>query len=299
MPDQTEKKNRAHGSSHQSILYRTDWKAETSKVSSQSGDGHSQSIDTKAEDRRPTEDSISEDNLKSSIERRQYLEHHLRSRPTDLESYLELAQLYRDGDRPADAKRVLEQAAEVFPKQTQILWELEEAVLARSLQQYREVLEIAERLDTPEIDRELERSENDWASRRIEVCEARIARDPDLHDLRLALGEALLDAGRFKESIQAIAPLQDHDFFSASAYFLKGRCFLEIGQNHEAMKAFRSVALRRAVPAPAPLKIAALQLLCSTADRLGLPCTLELYQTQLKITESEVHGKSDEKQTLK
>ena len=61
------------------------------------------------------------------------------------------------------------------------------------------------------------------------------------------------------------------------------------------MKAFRAVALRRAVPAPAPLKIAALQLLCSTADRLGLPRTLELYQTQLKITESEVHGKSDEK----
>ena len=227
---------------------------------------------------------------KTTIERRQFLEHHLKGSPTDLDSYLELAHLYRQEQRPADAKRVLQQATEVFPDQAEVLWELEEAVLARSLQQYREVLEVAKKLDTPEIIRELERSEDDWACRRIEVCEARISRNPNLHDLRLALGEAMLDTGRYRDACDAVEPLLDQDAFAAGASFLMGRCLLELGNHQEAMKSLRSVALRRAVATNGPLKIAALKLLCANAERLGLQKTLELYQRELMNAEAEIQN---------
>ncbi len=272
-----------------SILFGNTWKPEPPAAKNESEVGHQS--ETKVADTHfnTTPSATATVNESLSIERRQYLEHHLKSRPTDLDAYLELAQLYRDDNRPADARRVLKLATQVFPENPTVLWELEEAVLARSLQQYREVLEIAKRLETPELDREIERSENDWACRRIEVCESRLKRDPKMHDLRLAMGEAFFDVGRFQEAIESVQSLEHEDSFSASAWFLKGRCLLEIGKNQEAMAALRAVALRRAVPAPIKLKTAALKLLCVTAERLGVPRSLELYRQQLKSSELELH----------
>ena len=127
-------------------------------------------------------------------ERRQELEHHLKSSPTDHDAYLELAAIYRSEIRPLEAKRVLSQAHDLFPDDTTILWELEEATLARSLQQFREFSDLAKRLETAEADREVQRSARDWAHRRIEVCEARLTRDPTLLHLHLVRAEA--HAGR-------------------------------------------------------------------------------------------------------
>ena len=287
MPEQPLENDAEQLGAQESILYHANWNSESITPPEDSSESDQSSNFQNKTNGSLDQSHVPQKQADNSIERRQYLEHHLRSRPTDLESYMELGQLYRDTDRPADAKRILEQAVEVFPKNPQVHWELEEAILARSLQQYREVLEIAERIDTPEIDRELERSQNDWASRRIEVCQARLKRDPELYDLRLALGEAFLDVGRYEESIESVRELADQDIYSASASYLTGRCYLEIGRNHDAMKSLREVALRRAVPASPELKIAALQLLCTTADRLGVSRTLEIYQTQLEIAQSE------------
>ena len=282
-----------------SILYDHHWQ-ETGK-SNQAND-ISQCSDPKVDDRvNPAsedpkhQDSIESENRNANIERRQFLEHHLKASPTDLDSYLELAQLYRDENRPADSKRILQHAIQVFPDNPQVHWELEEAILARSLQQYKEVLELAKKIDTPEIHRELERCENDWACRRIDVCEARIERDPSLNDLRLALGEAMLDASRYEEAIHSVEPLLMNDQYSASAFFLQGRCHLEIGNNQNAMSALRAVALRRAVPAPSELRIAALKLLCACAERIGVPMTHDLYQQQLKYAEAEHQESSHSK----
>ncbi len=238
----------------------------------------------------PTEVDIESSHTRSnaSIERRQFLEHHLKGSPTDLDSYMELAQLYRSENRPADARRVLQQAVQVFPDNASVLWELEEAILARSLQQYREVLEVSKKLESPEMDRELNRSASDWVCRRIEVCEARLDRNPELHDLRLSLGEALLDAGRHQDAIDAVTILLQQDHFSASASYLRGKCQLELGRNHDAMRSLRSVALRRAVTATPSLKIAALKLLALTAERIGATQTLELYKDQLHELESRI-----------
>ncbi len=222
------------------------------------------------------------------LERRQQLEHHLKQSPTDLDAYLELGRIYRAENRPADARRILRQAAEIFPDEEPVRWELEEAVLARSLQQLREVTELAERLDTLETERELGRCKADWAARRIEVCRARLERDPSKKHLRISLAEAKYDAGDYEESLQELDHVINDDDLSPVANLLRGRCLLEMGKDVEAMKALRAAALRRAVVAPLRVRVHALRLLCDAAERLGVSLTLEKYRKHLEQSEHEL-----------
>lgn len=225
---------------------------------------------------------------KLRLERRQQLEHHLKNSPTDLDAYMELGRIYRTDDRPIEAKRILEQARKIFPDEQELLWEYEEAVLARSLQQYREVSDLAERLDTLETDRELKRSQNDWARRRIEVCTARLNRDPNLYQLNIALAEAMYDAEMYEDAITTVDMVLNRDEVSSVAYLIKGRCLLASGNDLQAMVALRAVALRRAVVAPLKTRIIALKLLCETAERLGVALTLKKYRQHLAQAEQEL-----------
>jgi tetratricopeptide (TPR) repeat protein len=221
------------------------------------------------------------------LERRQELEHHLKSSPTDLDAFMELGRIYRAENRPADARRVFQQALQVFPDEAQLLWEHEEAVLARSLQQLREVTDVAKRLDTAESDRELKRCQNDWACRRMDVCRARLARDPSLTHLRVAMAEAMYDAGLYEGAMEEVKPVLDHDELSPTAYLIQGRCQLETGKEIEAMASLRAAAMRRAVVAPLRVRVAALRLLCETAERLGVTLTLAQYRHHLEKAEQQ------------
>ena len=216
------------------------------------------------------------------LERRQELEHKLKANPTDLDGFLELAAIYRSEQRPLEAKRLLQQATQIFPDDERVLYQLEEAILARSLQQYREVSDLASRLKTPEADRELERSRGDWAMRRIEVCRARLARDPSQIQLRLAMADAKFDAEMFEESFADAGHLLELDEFSPQAHFLRARCLLALGKDLPAMKELRAGALRRSVVAPESLRHASLKLLCDLADKLSLPATGQQYHAHLK-----------------
>ena len=222
------------------------------------------------------------------LERRQELEHHLKSSPTNLDAFMELGRIYRAEDRPADARRVFQQALQVFPEEMQLLWEHEEAVLARSLQQLREVTDVAKRLDTAESDRELKRCQNDWACRRMDVCRARLGRDPSLAHLRVVLAEAMYDAGLYEGAIEELKMVLDQDDFSPTAYLIQGRCLLEMGKDVEAMASLRAASLRRSVVAPVRTRVAALRLLCETADRLGVTLTLAQYRQHLERAEQEL-----------
>ena len=225
------------------------------------------------------------------VERRQALEHHLKNHPTDLDSFRELAAIYREQQRPVEARRVLKQALQVFPDDADLLWEYEEAVLARSLQQYREVSDLAARLQTPETDRELKRSAQDWAMRRIEVCRGRLGREPAKVHLNVQLGEAYYDAEEYEDAIAVLSRVVDQQEWSSAAYLLIGKCHLRLGQDAEAMSALRSCALRRAVPAPPRIRQIALQMLVENADRLGIPQTAAHYrETLAAATQSEAAG---------
>jgi tetratricopeptide (TPR) repeat protein len=229
---------------------------------------------------------------KLRLERRQELEHHLKESPTDLEAFLELGRLYRSENRPVDARRILQQAIQIFPDEKELIWEYEEAVLARSLQQLREVTELAQKLNTAETDRELKRSQNDWACRRMDVCLARLSRDPSLLHLRLALGEAMYDAGMYEAAIEELDRALDSDELSPAAFLVRGRCLLAMGRDVEAMASLRASALRRSVVAPARTRVIALRLLCETAERLGVGLTLTHYRQHLQQAEQELTQQS-------
>lgn len=235
----------------------------------------------------PSPEPVSEE-PKVALERRQELEHHIKSNPTDLNAFVELAKIYRSEQKPIEAKRVLNQAVQIFPNDSQLTWELEEATLARSLQQLREVSDLASRLDTAETDRELKRCQQDWARQRIEVCRARLTREPQHSHLRLALGEAFYDAGMYEGSTEELEPLLEDDEHSPAAHLIRGKCMLAMKQELEAMVELRACALRRSVVAPVRTRIIALRLLCETADRLGLSLTGNKYRQHLVAAESEL-----------
>ncbi|MEL6110405.1 MAG: hypothetical protein AAFU85_30735 [Planctomycetota bacterium] len=208
------------------------------------------------------------------LERRQTLEQKLKSNPTDLEGFLELAAIYRAEQRPLEAKRLLKQASQVFPEDESVRFQLEDAILARSLQQLQEVRDLAQRLNSPEADRELERARSDWACRRIEVCQARLLRDPEKVALRLALAEAKFDAELFEDALEDAGTLLEHDELFAAARMIRARSLIARGDDLGAMKELRAVAMRRAVPAPASHQIGSLKMLCELAERHALDATL-------------------------
>jgi tetratricopeptide (TPR) repeat protein len=222
------------------------------------------------------------------LERRQELEQHLRASPTDLDSYLELAAIYRAEDRPIEARRVLQQAIQIFPDDQTLLWEFEEATLARSLQQLREVTELARRLETLETERELKRCQNDWACRRMDVCNARLKRDPSLIHLRVALAEAMFDAELYEPAIDEVEAVLKEDELAPQAHLIRARCQLALGQDVQALSSLRAVSMRRAVVAPPRIRVAALRLLCHTAERLGVEATLKIYRQALLDAEKQL-----------
>ncbi|KAA5543675.1 hypothetical protein FYK55_10750 [Roseiconus nitratireducens] len=233
-----------------------------------------------------TIDSPADSKQAVQLERRQELEHKLRENPTDLDGFLELASIYREEERPLEAKRLLTQAAQIFPEEERVRYQLEEAILARSLQQFREVSELAHRLKTAEAQRELERSRSDWACRRIDVCRARLERDPTQTTLRMALAEAKFDAELFEDSFAEAGRLLELDEFAPAAHFLRARCLIAIGKDLAAMKELRAVALRKAVIAPTRLKRPALKMLNELSEKLGLDATGQQYREHLERMES-------------
>ncbi len=225
---------------------------------------------------------------KVHLQRRQELEQHLKLRPTDLDAFLELARIYRSEDRPIEAKRVLLQAIQAFPKEVRLTLEIEEATLARSRQQLREVTDLASRLNTPEVTQALKRSQTDWACRRMDVCRARLARDPEQRQLHLILAEALFDSGMFEATIEELEKIVAIDELSPQANLLLGRSLLAMGKDMQAMAPLRAASLRRAVPAPIRIRVIALRLLCEIAERLGTTVTLQRYRQQLTFAEHEL-----------
>ena len=224
---------------------------------------------------------------KVTPERRQHLERYLRDRPADIEAYLELAAIYRDMGRSVESKRVLKTALEIEPEHPKVLWELEEAELARSLQQLKDIREVAEKLVTLEAQRELERAKIDWANRRVGVCRARLQRDPQNHHLRVILAEALRELGENQEAIETLGPALECDAEAPQAYLILGQCQLSLGENLAAISAWRHAAMRREVPAPPKVRIQALRLAVHTAEALGLAASVRIYQQALQLAEQQ------------
>lgn len=243
---------------------------------------------------KPSLDAPTETNPRIQRERWQELEHYIKNRPADIDAYLELAAIYRDLGRPVDSTRVLKTALEVEPDHPEVLWQVEEAVLARSLQQLREVRTVSKKTSNPEVDRALERAQVDWASRRVEVCRARLKRDPSLNHLRIIQAEALRDLGQYQEAIEAVGPALQEDNEATQAYLILAACRAATGDDLGTLVAIRKAVMRRAVPAQAKVRVQAMKQAIEIATRLGLAASLVIYQQALKQAEQELEAESPE-----
>lgn len=235
----------------------------------------------------PNVDAEEPPNRPAVRDRRQELEHYVKDRPADIDAYLELAALYREAGRSVEAVRVLKMALQVEPQHTEVLWQLEEASLARSLQQWKDVREVTAKLKTAEAQYELERAHTDWAHRRIEVCRARLGRNPHQGSLWLILAQALRDLEKNDEAVEALQPILGDEELACQAYCLLGNCQVALGNDLAALSAFRHAALRREVPAPADIRAAAMKGAITITQRLGLPQSQSLYQQVLQQAEAE------------
>jgi tetratricopeptide (TPR) repeat protein len=225
---------------------------------------------------------------RGAVLRRQQLERTVREGSLDIDLYLELAALHRAEDRPLEARRILQQALQLSKDDPRVLWEFEEATLARSLQQVREVADLAARLHTPEVDREMKRAQTDWSNRRLEVCRARLNRDPTQIQLRLVVAEALYDLGMFKEACEEVLPCLESDATSSAAHLIRGKCLLDMGQDLDALADFRAVAMRRAVPGPAKMRLTAMRYALDIAQRNQLALSIERYRHAMESAEHDL-----------
>ena len=228
------------------------------------------------------------DNPKVKTNRRQDLERLVREHALDIDLYLELAAIHRAEDHPLEARRLLQQALQLAKDDPRVLWEFEEATLARSLQQFREVSDLASRLNTAEVDREVKRSQTDWANRRLEVCRARMARDPSKQNLRLVIAEALYDLGMYQEAIEEVQPCLEVDAIACAAQLIRGKCLLDSGDDLQALTAFRAVAMRRAMVATPKIRSTAMRHALDIANRYHLTLSAERYRHALEAADSEL-----------
>lgn len=236
----------------------------------------------------PESSAVHDDAAAAEVHRRrQELEQKLKLCPTDRDSFLELASLYRNDGLPLHATRVLKQAHELFPDDQTVLWEWEEAQLARSLQQLGVMRQMAEETRSAALLQDVERSEVDWANCRFRICSARLQRTPDQPFLRLVLGEALYDLERYDDAIAELEPLADSDKHSPAAFLLMGRCHLVSSRDADAMRCLRQASMRRGVVGSPKIRIAALKLLIDLADRHGLTATTPIYQQLLQSLQTD------------
>jgi len=122
----------------------------------------------------------------------------------------------------------------------------------------------------------------------MEICRARLSRDPSLLHLRIVLAEALHDAEMHDRAIDELEPVLENDELSPTAYLIQGRCLLAMKNELEAMASLRAASMRRSVVAPVRIRIAALRMLCELAKKLGFTLTLQQYQQHLQLAEQEL-----------
>ena len=104
------------------------------------------------------------------------------------------------------------------------------------------------------------------------------------------MAEALREQGNLAEAIEVVEPALANDAEAPMTYLILGNCKNHEGDLLGALAAWRKAAMRRAVPAPAKVKVAALKAALAAAQHLGLTATLPIYEAALKQAEEAETG---------
>ena len=204
------------------------------------------------------------------LERFQTLEHVIRDSPIHVDPYLELARIYLQGSRWADAKRVLDLAVSRFPENEEANYLLEEAQINRSLQLLTDAREEHEATPTRLTLETLNRCNLELNVLREKVCRGRLARNPDQLELNLPLATALENLGNRAEAIKCLIQAMNCPELRAKAGIQLGKTYEQAKQIPQALSAYRRAALFRVPPPSTEEKVTALMALANLAQRCGM-----------------------------
>lgn len=208
--------------------------------------------------------------LKIPLERFQTLERIIRDHPINVDPYLELARIYLQQSRWADARRILDLAVDKFPSDNEANYLREEAQINRSLQLLQEAQEEHSNEPTKLTLETMNRCNLELNVLREKVCRARLERHPDQLELNMPLATALENLGNRDEAIQCLRKAVVQPKLRASAAYQLGTLFERAKRVPEALSAYRRAAMFR-IPAPSDkIKLAALTAAANLSQRNGM-----------------------------
>lgn len=155
---------------------------------------------------------------------RQLLERAIVDRPTDIDLYLQLADLLQAEQRYGDVERVLTKALAVSGNDFKVQARFEDAQIARLTQQ----LAIAEkRADVEKTEQAVslaDRMRQELNRREIEIYARRVARYPEDHQLQYELGVRLKRDGNYAEAAKYLMTAREDRSIKAQATLEIGEC---------------------------------------------------------------------------
>lgn len=184
-----------------------------------------------------------------ALERFQTLERLIREIPLTVEPYIELATIYMDANRWADAKRVLDSALVRFPEDEDANYLAEEAQIARSVQLTGEAQGLHDSEPTKLTEKALRRCLLELNVLREKVYRNRLHRHPDQIGLNIPLAIALENLGQRSDAIDCLQCAVDDPQLRAEAAYHLGQLYERASAIPKALSAYRRSAMFR-VPTP-------------------------------------------------
>lgn len=176
------------------------------------------------------------------LTRPQQLERAIHEDPSALENYLELAALYGEEGKLADAQRALERGLAVSGNDLRIRERLEEIHVARAQQQ----LAIAERraqVEASDLSKELVKQLREGLNRlELDLYGHRSERYPQETRWKFELGVRLKRAGNYSEAIKRLAEIPADAELAAAAAVETGECWQHLRQFPRALQTYQEAA---------------------------------------------------------
>ena len=217
----------------------------------------------------------------------QQLEQQIRNAPAVGAPYEELAQIYIQSERWADARRVLDSGIRNCPEYDPIV-QLYEDLLLNQANQFLEQAKKKFAEDPNDQSRfDQEQAEINLLNERIKVCRDRYGRNPDQKDLLIIWGIALRQSKRFEEAIEKLKEACSDLNLRARASLQIAMCYQVLDHPLEALSYFRRAALFRSPPPDPKVAAMALEFAARLAEEIGLIDSAVYYLKRLQERQPE------------
>lgn len=174
----------------------------------------------------------------------QQLERAIAADPTLVENYLELANLYIEEHKFADAQRVLQRGQQASPGATDLLEKMDELNVRRAKHQLKIAEKRAAAEDTPANRETVQQLRETFLRTELEAAQARADRYPEDLEARLRLGHALKRMGNHRQAAEQFQAARDAPEHYVAATLELGECLQHMKQYVKALHCYQRSADR-------------------------------------------------------